>query len=124
MATKNQADVFAQFANQTYTAKLESLNGAEVEYRRLTASESDYFQAQAMASVEFNEDGEATPKMDTVSLENAANIKYEKLAICLVTPEKTADDFKGMSTAIINELVEKILTETEAIDPETGFSEN
>jgi len=112
--TKKYIDPFAAFGNLTYKANIKALNGGEIEYRKLTSSEADYFQAQAMKSVVFGEHGEAEPKLDQASLENAANIKYEKLALVLVTPVKTVDELKGLSTDIINELVEVLLNEADA----------
>jgi len=105
--------IFSDYLNVIYKANLESMGGAEVEYRKLTASESDYFQSEAMAAVEFGEDGNAVPKMDAVSLQLASNIKYEKLSLVLVNPKQTEDELKGLPSEIINDLVATLLAEVE-----------
>ena len=120
----NKKSIFSDYLNVIYKAKLESMGGVEVSYRKLTSSESDYFQAIAMSAVDFDVEDKPTPKLDKESLQLASNIKYEKLSLVLVEPKQTEDELKGLPSEIIHDLVETLLAEpTPELDDE-GNSQN
>ena len=101
---KTLLDPFAVFANnEVKTAKIEALNGAEIQYRELTMAENDAFTKRLIKNYGKGDGQEAE-----IDFEAASEIKYEKAALIIMGPTTyTVDQFKAMgvgATAAINEI--------------------
>jgi len=101
MAKKDFSDAFVKFENhEVKTAHIKAL-GADIQYRELTMSEVDAFSKRLVKG--YGADGK-TPELD---FDAANEIKYEKAALALVSPTKTADELKAYLASfldVINEI--------------------
>ena len=112
MSKKTFANSFAKFASASnITATIPSL-GQEVTFRKLTMDESDGFNARLVTGY----DGDGKAQFDYAA---ATEIKYEKVAMCLIEPKVTVADLKSLDAggleAIteINTLIDGGVIETE-----------
>ena len=98
MATKN---IFKTkfINNEVFKAKVEALDNAEISYRKLTMSEADMFTDKMIK--DFGEDG--TP---VINRESMNEIKYEKIALCLIEPKMSIEDLKDLPADAINVITE------------------
>ena len=91
MANKknNNSNPFAMFEFGTHKAVIEALNGAEIEYRKLTMEENDTFQKLLVKG--FDDDGK--PELD---VNKYTDVKYEKVSAGMVSPKMTPAELKAL----------------------------
>lgn len=108
-------NVFAKFQNQeVLVGKVNTLDGAEVKYRRLTMLEQDTFQKKYIDG--FNSDGKPNVNFDAMS-----DTKYERVSLCLIEPKMSVEDLKNLSsdaTPAINEIDNLISGVSDLVDDE------
>ena len=83
---------FLELFEEKRTTTVTTSNGTEIEvtYRPLTMNESDNFTKRMFKN--FKEEGVAA----TIDYDAAAEIKYEKLALCIIEPKITVEDLKQL----------------------------
>ncbi len=111
MATK-KTNPFDKFTNVgTSKVFIKSLD-YEIEYRPLTMAEDDAFNLRLLKG--------ATQTNKQMNMEEASEIKYEKLALMLVDPVVTVEQLKGLQNAgkVIVEILKEIEPEDDLIDNE------
>jgi len=86
----NPFDAFS-VSTETKTAKIESLNGAEITYRELTMGEDDKFRRMMIKGI----DKDGSPIMN---LDKYEEVKYHKVATMLIEPTMTVEALKNLST--------------------------
>jgi len=115
MAKKDYAQAFAKFSTGVKVAKIKALDNAEIQYRELTMLESDEFINRFIKEV--NEDG--SPKFD---IEEAMQVKYEKVALILIEPKMTVEDLRALPASAsdaINEIIALVdISEADLSDEE------
>lgn len=89
---------FDKFKVGNKVAKVESL-GITVTYRELTISEVDAFNSRIIDGV----DGDGKARID---YEEAGRIRYEKIALCLISPRTTVEELLGLSASAIGAINE------------------
>jgi len=103
MAKTTYANAFDLFnATEEKVAKIEALGGAEVKYRELTMAETDGFAKRLIK--DYGTDG-SSPVID---FDEATVIKYEKMALALLSPKVTVDELMAKPTSfapVVNEIV-------------------
>ena len=118
MATKKYINPFAVFINtEVKTATIKALDNAEVEYRELTLRENDAFNSRMIE--DFDPRSGEDP---TINIAEATRIKYEKVALMLITPAMTADELMDLPFTA-GDAIEEILNlqkddEEEMVDNE------
>ena len=81
-------DIFTE--HMVKTAKIKALGGAEIKYRELTLNENDEFNERMV------KDFDASTGASSVDIKAAQAIKYEKAALMLIEPKKTAEELKAL----------------------------
>jgi len=110
--TSNPFAIFAN--NEVKTATIEALGGAEIKYRELTMSENDNFTKRLVK--DYGTDGSNAE----IDFDEAAEIKYEKVALMLIEPAVTVEYLKGLTgkaSEAINE-INALNDANEALDNE------
>ena len=113
MATKTNP--FNTFKPKTKKANIEALDGAEIEYRNLTLAETDTLR-EALITGYNKETGE--PEMDFVK---AMSIKYDKVALMLVSPKMSKEDLldlSGEAEKAVDEILGLAMDSSEQLTPE------
>lgn len=100
MSTKNP---FLKYAITTKTAFIEEF-GHEIKYRELTMAEGDAFNLRLLKN--YSADN------NNVDIEEATQIAYEKVALCLIDPKTTVDDLKalGSGVSVVINKINKIIS--------------
>ena len=96
MATKTNP--FAKFAVGEKKAHIKSLD-AEITYRPLTMVEADTFNSRLIK--DYDDEGKVSFDYD-----EATEIKYEKVALCLIEPKMTVEDLKALGGGALEAITE------------------
>lgn len=98
--TKTIPTAFAKFmGGETKTATVKELDGAEIQYRTLTVKENDDFNKKLMKGVDDN----GKPIFD---YDNMSNLRYEKIALCLIEPKMTVEELSSLDSSATKALIE------------------
>lgn len=100
MSTKNP---FLKYAVATKTAFIEEFD-SEIKYREITMAENDAFNLRLLKN--YSADN------SNVDIEEATQIAYEKIALCLIEPKVTVEDLKalGSGVSVVINKINKIIS--------------
>ena len=111
---------FDKFVTETKTAHIDSLD-YDITYRELTMAESDAFNKRLIKGYDKENGAE-------FDMNEATQVGYEKIELCLIDPKMTAEDLKKLGTSAtkaINEILKVIEGGADdMVDKETGNSED
>ena len=86
--------------------------GSEITFRSLTEAEDTAFNLRLLKG--------STQENPHMNMEEASEIKYEKIAMCLIEPKVTVKDLRGLydSGKLIAEILKAIEPKNDVVDAE------
>ena len=115
MANKTFVNPFDVFTTTEKTVRIEALN-ADIKLRELTMAESDSFNKRLLKGYS----GKGDPE---INMEEATQINYEKVALCLIEPKMTVEQLQALPSSAskaINQIVKIIDGREDGPEEEEG----